>query len=74
MNRPLHDRAGCPPPGKRRAYQRGHHYPRYGQGKAVEGEVIAVGRGAWDEDGESRFPWMSKPVIASCSANGRAQK
>ncbi len=71
--RPLHDRVVVKRLEGEEKTKGGIIIPDSAKEKPQEGEIVAVGPGARDETGKL-VPSMSKPVTASCSANGPAPK
>ena len=71
--RPLHDRVVVKRVEEEEKTKGGIIIPDTAKEKPMEGEVIAVGPGARDENGTLVAP-RSRPATASCSANGPAQR
>ena len=71
--RPLHDRVVVKRIEGEQKTKGGIIIPDTAQEKPMQGEVIAVGPGARNADGEI-VPSTSRPAIASCSASGPAPR
>jgi co-chaperonin GroES (HSP10) len=70
--RPLHDRVLVRRIEADEKTAGGIIIPDTAKEKPQEGEVVAVGEGAYAEDGDRRS--TSRPATASCSASGRAPR
>ena len=71
--RPLHDRVVVKRIEEEQKTKGGIIIPDTAKEKPMEGEVLAVGPGARNEDGElSR--WTSRSATACCSASGPAPR
>ena len=72
--RPLHDRVVVRRVESEEKTAGGIIIPDTAKEKPQEGEIIAVGPGARDEDRQARRRSTSRPATASCSASGPAPK
>ena len=71
--RPLHDRVLVRRVEAEEKTAGGIIIPDSAKEKPAEGEIVSVGEGASNEDGDRISP-TSRPVTACCSANGPAPK